>query len=327
MYEHGMATFALGDACASAAELQEPPNPRYLQSLRKAVEFIERNQHADGGWRYSNDLSQPSDTSVTGWQVLALKSARQAGVPISPKCLAKVRDFFESRQTGENGRTAYDRALSFNTEATTGVGILAKQFLLDEPRAPLVKDGVRYLADLAEKRWPPGATPGADRDYYLWYNCTLAMFQAGGEPWTKWNDCVRDTIIKLQRPATAGCEHGSWDPADRWGNRGGRIYSTALAALTLEVYYRYALEGENQGDDFDLITTPRPSVASPAEAKERSGDDLGLGLGSKTKKPHAKRKKLQTPRPSTFGDERRGGGNKSPELYLRKRPGDLDQPY
>jgi hypothetical protein len=125
------------------------------------------------------------------------------------------------------------------TEATTGVGMLAKQFLLGEPEAPLVKDAARYLAGYAERRWPKKGRPGTP-DYYLWYNCTLAMFQRGGRPWERWNDRVRDTLVKLQEHK--GCQRGSWDPADLWGAHGGRIYSTALAVLTLEVYYRYALD-------------------------------------------------------------------------------------
>jgi hypothetical protein len=329
MYEHGIATFALGDACASAAGLQESPNPRYLQSLRKAVEFIERNQHHDGGWRYTDNLAAPSDTSVTGWQVLALKSAREAGVPPSEKCLANVRKYFLSRETGKDGCTGYE-SRNVQSEATTGVGMLAKQFLLDEPNAPLVRDAAGYLADLAGKRWPADVPPGRDRDYYLWYNCTLAMFQAGGEPWKKWNDCVRDEIIKLQRPASAGCERGSWDPADRWGASGGRIYSTALAALTLEVYYRYALDKENQGDAFDLTATARPgagAVSPAATAKERSPGDGGLDTGAKAKKPGAKRKKLPRPRPSTPGESNRDGGDLPSDLFQRKKSGDADKPY
>ncbi len=244
MYEHGIAAFALGDACAAAIALHESPQPRYLQGLHKAVEFIEENQHLDGGWRYGGGryegkLKDPSDSSVTGWQVLALKSAREAGIPPSAGCLAKVRKFFQARQTGQNGRTGYADNRTLETEATTGVGMLARQFLFDQPDAPLVKDAARYLADFAQREFPPDGPPKI-RDYYLWYNCTLAMFLAGGQPWKTWNDCVRDTVIKLQKHQ--GCERGSWDPSDRWGSSGGRIYSTALAILTLEVYYRYALE-------------------------------------------------------------------------------------
>jgi hypothetical protein len=284
MYEHGIATFALGDACAAAAELQEIANPRYLHCLAKAVEFIERNQHDDGGWRYTDNLSAPSDTSVSGWQVLALKSAREAGVPVSDECIAKIRKFFQSRETGENGRTAYTHGRQVQTEATTGVGMLAKQFILDEPDAPLVKDAARYLAGYAHRSWSSDAPAVKRPDYYLWYNCTLGMFQAGGDVWTKWNDCVRDTIIALQRHQ--GCERGSWSPTDGWGERGGRIYSTALAALTLEVYYRYALDKENHRDAFDLKVTTRPTPGDEGTAALTLShtDDDATKLGGKSKK-------------------------------------------
>ena len=66
------------------------------------------------------------------------------------------------------------------------------------------------------------------------------MKTAGGVDWDRWNKIVRDLVIGLQKPKDAGCERGSWDPSDRWGQAGGRVYSTALAVLTLEVYYRFA---------------------------------------------------------------------------------------
>ncbi len=299
MYEHGIATFALGDACAAAAALQQPPNSRYMQGLRKAVEYIYQNQHEDGGWRYNEHVRQPSDTSVTGWQVLALKSAREAGIPLNEACLAKVRDYFQARETGENGRTGYVNDRKVQTEATTGVGMLAKQFLFHEPEAPLVKSAAAYLAGVAAKTWPKDA-PAAARDYYMWYNCTLAMFQAGGEAWKQWNDCVRDTIIKLQR--LEGCERGSWDPSDRWGDRGGRIYSTALAILTLEVYYRYALDKDPNQDVFELNVTTRgapatgaPATGAPATTIPKAASDTVLvGPGDQEKsaaKKKANRKK------------------------------------
>lgn len=75
-------------------------------------------------------------------------------------------------------------------------------------------------------------------DYYLWYNCTLAMSQAGGEPWRQWNVAVRDLVTGLQEHD--GCRRGSWSHEDDvYGTVGGRVYSTALAALTLQSYYRF----------------------------------------------------------------------------------------
>jgi hypothetical protein len=270
MYEHGIAAFALGEACAVGGP-DSHERGRYLESLHKAIQFIYRMQHSDGGWRYNDRLQEISDTSVTGWQVLALKTAKEAGIDLDPECVRKVRGFFDLRATGENGRTGYDNR-NVATEATTGVGMLAKQFLLDEPEAPLVHDASSYLAGYAERTWPSHSAQGHDKDFYLWYNCTLAMFQAGGDNWKRWNSIVRDTIINLQRHD--GCTRGSWDPNSRWGDRGGRIYSTALAALTLEVYYRYA--GQHEQDipggpaAAPVVHSPTPAAKESVELNARS---------------------------------------------------------
>jgi hypothetical protein len=242
MYEHGIATFALADACAVSEAMRRPRNPQYTAALERAVRFIDEMQHDDGGWRYTERRNQPSDTSVTGWQVLALKSAREAGIPPSAPCVDKIRTFFDSHATGEHGRTGY-MGRNVHTEATTGVGMLARQFLLGQADAPYVHDAAEYLAGYAETSWRDRRTNSGRSDYYLWYNCTLGMFQAGGEPWKRWNDVVREAIVALERHD--GCTRGSWDPDGKWGHEGGRIYATALAALTLEVYYRYANLIEN----------------------------------------------------------------------------------
>ena len=78
---------------------------------------------------------------------------------------------------------------------------------------------------------------GATNMYY-WYYATLALYQHGGEPWSRWNGRLRDKIVGLQ--CSRGHQTGSWEPdSSLYGSKGGRIYCTALAALTLEVYYRY----------------------------------------------------------------------------------------
>jgi uncharacterized protein YfaP (DUF2135 family) len=268
MYEHGIATFALADACAAAKASGVKPDSRYLDALAKAVALIEQQQHTDGGWRYvesKRDInsfkSTVTDTSVVGWQVLALKSAREAGIDFGPECLAGIRTFFAHRATGSDGRTGYTNRRKLITEATTGVGMLAHQFLLNEPDAPLVQDAADYLAKEAPLRWGTLPRPGDSRDYYLWYNCTLAMFQAGGDNWKHWNDVVRDTILKLQEHT--GCARGSWSPDCRWGDTGGRIFSTALAVLTLEVYYRYTQHNELQ-PAATLVTSPHEEPPAPA---------------------------------------------------------------
>ncbi|MBC8115621.1 MAG: hypothetical protein H7062_14655, partial [Candidatus Saccharimonas sp.] len=74
-------------------------------------------------------------------------------------------------------------------------------------------------------------------DEYYWYYGTLAMFQYDGEPWEDWNSSLRDMLIGLQR--TSGPHAGSWDPKGKWSGIGGRLYSTALSTMSLEVYYRF----------------------------------------------------------------------------------------
>lgn len=252
MYEHGMATFALSEACALETAAGRHPNEKYFAAAEKAVRFIERQQHSDGGWRYTTNRAERSDTSVSGWQVLALKSAREAGIHIDDQTVAHVTEFFETCENPSTGRTGYTNAAQAMTEATTGVGMLVHEFLLKEPDAPLVKKASEFLADMAEQRWAkqqPNASPVRTRerllgqndvDYYLWYNCTLAMFQAGGKPWDRWNGLVRGRVIAEQDHGD-GCIRGSWPANDgRYGREGGRIYTTALAVLTLEVYYRFA---------------------------------------------------------------------------------------
>ncbi len=269
MYEHGIAAFALADACATARALgREPPEP-YLKASERAVAFIEANQHTDGGWRYTPDLKRPGDSSVTGWQVLALSSAREAGIAVSRECIEKIRRFFKYRETGEYGRTGYDDRIP-QTDATTGVGMLARQFLLDEPDAPLIREAAAYLADLAEIQWGDRRADESNTDYYLWYNCTLAMFQVGGGPWQRWNELVRDTIVGLQ--CHQGCERGSWNPNSRWGRFGGRIYTTALATLTLETYYRYTPQRELPAAANQWHTSP---ASEPAPAIPASGETEG----------------------------------------------------
>ena len=93
-------------------------------------------------------------------------------------------------------------------------------------------------------------------NFYYWYYATLALYQHGGEPWTRWNNRIRDRIVKLQR--TSGHQTGSWDPDESlYGSKGGRIYCTTLAALTLEVYYRYLRLYDEPKIPTEVDSTPR----------------------------------------------------------------------
>ncbi len=103
-------------------------------------------------------------------------------------------------------------------------------------------------------------------NFYYWYYATLALYQHGGEPWSRWNAAMRDRIVALQHDS--GHRAGSWDPDDSlYGAKGGRIYCTALAALSLEVYYRYL----RLYDEPTLPATPAspPASSRPAASRPR----------------------------------------------------------
>lgn len=242
MYEHAIATFALAEACAVARAAQRHSDERYATAALKAVKFIESQQHHDGGWRYQPTKTDPSDCSVSGWAMLALKTAKEADLPVEPMVVSRMVAFFKSQADNLTGRTHY-QSPSFGTDALTGVGMMVDEFLRKEPHSELIQLAAPYLAEQAENGW--GRQRNGPSDFYLWYNCTLAMFQAGGETWQRWNAVVRDHIIQLQLHGS-DCVRGSWDPTSKWGGYGGRIYTTALAVLTLEVYYRFAREQADQ---------------------------------------------------------------------------------
>ena len=84
---------------------------------------------------------------------------------------------------------------------------------------------------------------GYDIDFYYWYYASLALFQYDGPKgtfWLQWNERMKDTLVPNQNTKSTGCKVGSWEPVSRWSCEGGRVYATAVNALTLEVYYRYA---------------------------------------------------------------------------------------
>jgi hypothetical protein len=94
-------------------------------------------------------------------------------------------------------------------------------------------------------RWDPAANwEQPPQNFYYWYYGTLGMFQTGGDQWKKWNEDLKKALLPNQRkggPMDKSVQDvdGSWDPVTAFDCSGGRVYSTAMATLSLEVYYRY----------------------------------------------------------------------------------------
>lgn len=208
---------------------------RLRAALVKAVAYtISQQDQRGGGWRYKQ--FQEGDVSMLGWQLMSLKSAEIAGVNIPDTVRTKMKGFIESvRQGPAGGLFGYRRNVitgGRNSEAITPTmtaEALFCQQMLEFPRdSKANEESIVYLM-----RNTPRI---ADINYYYWYYGTLAMYQHGGQPWQDWNKVVRDMLVEQQ--IQTGPMAGTWDPNDEWGRYGGRLYSTALATLTLEVYYR-----------------------------------------------------------------------------------------
>jgi hypothetical protein len=261
MYNHGIATFALAELLAMTDD------PRLEPVVRKAAQYICRRQKASGAWSYDHpsDPANRYDTSVTGWQVMALKSARVAGVNVPPLVVYRMAKFIEyaTLNTGEVLYANQPPSAGRKGQGMVAVGLASAQFL-----------GMSMNRSLAERQtaiilrhppdWSKLAATGVSLDsIYYWYYATLAMFQIGGEPWDRWNRQMKRTLLTNQRQG--GAYDGSWDPPSNfWGRVGGRLYSTTLNILNLEIYYRY-LPIHEKGGALD-------TVAALIDVIEKHGD-------------------------------------------------------
>ncbi len=218
MYGQGLATIALCEAYAMTGD----PGLRGL--AEQALRFIVFAQNQEGGgWRYTP--GQPGDTTVTGWQLMALKSGQMAGLHAPSPTLVMARRFLDRVQSEYGAKYGYLDPQP--GDATTAIGLLCRMYT-GWPRdyEPLGR-GVAYLDSLG---------PSKDNMYFNYY-ATQVMHHFGGEPWQRWNPAMRDYLVATQ--SAQGQEAGSWHFPDRYGDAGGRLYNTAMAIMTLEVYYRH----------------------------------------------------------------------------------------
>lgn len=239
LYNHAIATLALCEAYTFS------PTPTRRRVAQRAVNYITRARNPYGAWRYECPPIGDNDTSVSGWMIFALHAAEEAGLEIDERAYTDVTSFFDEVTDRVTGRTGYDTVGSSSsripgvndhfptegTESMTAVSLLCRIFMGEEPQK---NELLQRQADLLRR-----ALPDPDqRDMYYWYYGTYAMYQFGGKHWRSWSRALEDTILTSQRKD--GDYAGSWDPDGAWGFSGGRVYSTAMMALSLEVNYRYS---------------------------------------------------------------------------------------
>ncbi|QEG25109.1 prenyltransferase/squalene oxidase repeat-containing protein [Mariniblastus fucicola] len=227
MYAHAIATIALAEAWAMTGDVE------YRKAVTEAYRYTVVSQHRRGGWRYTPQ--SPGDMSVTGWQVMAIKACQSAGVKADKETMLKAKEFVDSLAFADGVQYGYRMIGDGDLEPSnpkrkpscTAIGNLMQMYFGRELEHPHLRGACQLLADAGS----------SDTDIYYNYYATLVLHQARAPQWKRWNQTVRDHLEKTQRKH--GHEAGSWFFPDLHGNVGGRLYTTAMAVMTLEVYYRF----------------------------------------------------------------------------------------
>lgn len=233
MYCHSMATFAVCEAYALTQDSRLQP------MARAAVRYSLSMQHpTDGGWRYRR--GDTGDTSQLGWQLMTLKSAELAGIHVPSSTWTRVERFLRRVKRGNAGGLACYRPETPASRTMTAEALFCRQLLQSNGANELSSAAALEAVESITEKLPSTSR----RNLYYWYYATLALH--GGkdqsptatEAWDDWNQALTTVLVTTQQ------DNGSWNADTTWGGYGGRVYTTALSAMCLEVYYRYSPANE-----------------------------------------------------------------------------------
>ncbi|MDB6005871.1 MAG: hypothetical protein JWR15_2858 [Prosthecobacter sp.] len=249
-YEHGIATYALGEMY-TLARLGSKSLPGMREAFEKGVKVIIDTQTPKGAWAYGGkeqivyNKAGGADLSVVGWQFQALKAAKNTGLKIDGlhSCIGKMTDYLETMQTKDGGFGGANRDAHYNQWSLSGVGILGLQTMAKGKTAS-IKKGIKFLRDFLTAEpldWNKNC------NLYCWYYYTQTFFQQGGDDWKFYNQQFLPQILAAQGPDGA-FKHGrpNW-PA---GDAADAIYRQCLCTLQLEVFYRYLKVGDREESSF-----------------------------------------------------------------------------
>ena len=246
MYAHGQAAIVLCEAFALTGDEE------LRGEAQRAIDFIVKAQHSEGGWRYSP--GEAGDTSVVGWQLMALRSARMAKLNVPDVVFERASAFLDLVQADTIGAIYRYQPQREPTATMTAEALLCRQYLGWPEDHPGLRAGSRFLV----RNWLPSSD---QPNIYYWYYATQVMHHLGGRRWQTWNEAMRDTLVSMQE--TEGHQAGSWSPVggaigDHDTQVGGRIYMTSLATCTLEVYYRHLPIYRQIDVDQETVTQASP---------------------------------------------------------------------
>ncbi len=222
-YCHAMASLSLAEAAVMTQD------PAAIEATRRAIAYSKSTQHPiTGGWRYTR--GDTGDLSQLGWQALLIDGAQRAGALDDQESMQRgVERFLTTVRSGRAGGLASYRPGERTTPTMTAEA-LAVRLLLGEqvPEDAISEAEAVLLASL------PGQQVGPD-NYYFWYYASLALHQRQDDAWQTWNAAMKKRLLATQR------SDGSWPDTSLWGGYGGTVYTTAMATLCLETYYRHEL--------------------------------------------------------------------------------------
>lgn len=234
MYAHAQITIAVCEAFGMTGD------ERFAEPARRALRYCLAAQMPDGGWRYR--LPEPNhenkgDMSVTGWFLMALKTAEMAGLEVPSEAYARLESFLDDVFISDEKGYAYQinpHQRVFDVRpAITAEGLLCRQYLGWTRAHPRLATGMKLL-----QKNSPIDFSYRSKNVYAWYYQTQVFHHAGGDAWKSWNEVLRERLPAEQ--VKRGPEAGSWERAnDQWGHIGGRLYVTCLCTLMLESYYRH----------------------------------------------------------------------------------------
>ncbi|MCX6998518.1 MAG: hypothetical protein NTV49_15900 [Kiritimatiellaeota bacterium] len=219
MYDQGIGALALAEAYGLTKDQD------LFEAAQSAVYFIADAQNESvGGWRYV-PKSPDSDLSVSGWIVMALKSAELSGIHVPAKTFHGVRKFLAAVSTGDGGGLySYTGKGAKSTPAMNATGFFCSQLMGLSANTPKAFETAAFLKKAGLK---------SDDLYYVYYG-TLSAYQNQGPAWREWSRQLQADILPLQEP------DGSW-PAEgkKFSGSMGRVITTSLMALSLQAHYRY----------------------------------------------------------------------------------------
>jgi hypothetical protein len=226
MYSHGIATLMLAEIIG----MVDPTQADLCRDvLQKAVRLIvdaqnqQKSQDHDGGWRYQ-PTSSDSDLSVTAWQLLALRAAKDIGCDVPSENIDRAISYVKRLHVKHDGGFGYMVGHG-STITRAGTGIVALE-VCGEHRTDETLSAARLILSRP-------LTKGEHYFYYGVYYCTVGMFKVGGDEWQQSRESLYRTTLDLQNPA------GYWNPEDGTERQAGRVYATSLAVLALAIEYGF----------------------------------------------------------------------------------------